>query len=94
MYRSWRCTYSFLSVSQTDILLQASQRLSDSWRSVFGSCAIVILNAFFEDHDQYRDSDNMRQEFARHSLDLLRFSYRKAKGNDRRVSFPTYDKLR
>jgi hypothetical protein len=59
-----------------------------------GSSAIAIVNAFFEAHDDYRDSDAMRQDFAQHSLEFLRFAYRKANGNDKRVSLFSQDKLR
>ena len=65
---------------------QASQQLRDGWRSTFGSAAIAIVNAFFDDHVDYRDSDDMRQEFAPHMLDHSRFAYRHAHGNDPNVS--------
>jgi hypothetical protein len=70
---------------ETDLNLQASQRLSDSWRSTFGSSAIAILNAFFDTHDRYRDSDEMRQTFAKHALNKFRFIYRRAKGENSKV---------
>src|ERR1700722_7180611 len=63
------------------IICQVSQRLSE-WRGSFGSAAIAIVNAFFDDNDNYRDSNDMRQEFATHMLEKLRFVYRQAKGND------------
>lgn len=54
----------------------------------------MIINAFFEAHEEYRYSDDMRQDFARHSLATLRFIYRKANGTDKRVSiFPHTTKL-
>lgn len=62
-----------------------SQRFSE-WRSSFGSAAIAIVNAFFDDNDDYRDSDMMRQEFATHMLDKLRFVYRHNRGDDKKVS--------
>lgn len=70
----------------TNYYLQATQRLSDGWRSVMGSSAMAIVNAFFNATDEYRNSDKMRQEFADASLDQFRFIYRSAKGKDRRVS--------
>jgi len=66
------------------IICQVSQRLSE-WRGSFGSAAIAIVNAFFDDNDNYRDSNDMRQEFATHMLEKLRFVYRQAKGNDAKV---------
>ena len=66
------------------IIYQVSQRLS-KWRSGFGSATIAILNAFFNDNDEYRESNDMRQGFAMHMLDKLRFVYRHAKGNDPKV---------
>jgi hypothetical protein len=43
------------------------------------------LTHFFESHDNYRDSDSMRQELAQHALENYRFVYRKADGNDKKV---------
>ncbi|KAI0245668.1 hypothetical protein BJV78DRAFT_1287355 [Lactifluus subvellereus] len=75
---------SELSITTTSVAFRlALQCLSDSWCSVIGSSAIAIINAFFDDHNNYRDDDAMQQEFAQHSLKLFRFTYRKAKGNDR-----------
>ncbi|KIM89612.1 hypothetical protein PILCRDRAFT_84589 [Piloderma croceum F 1598] len=55
------------------------------WRSSFGSAAIAIVNAFFDGNNDYRDSDTMRQEFATHMLDKLRFVYHHNKGDDKKV---------
>jgi hypothetical protein len=66
------------------IIYQVSQRLSE-WRGSFGSAAIAIVNGFFDDNGKYRDSNDMRQEFATRMLDKLRFVYRHAKGNDPKV---------
>jgi hypothetical protein len=69
--------------------LQATQRLSDSWRSVLGSSAIAIVNSFFESSADHANSNEMRQDFARHQLDLFRFTYRKANGKDKKVTVST-----
>jgi hypothetical protein len=67
------------------MLFQVIQRLSDRWRTTFGSCAIAILNAFFDSVDKYRDSDERRQQFASDMLENFRFIYSKAKGDDPKV---------
>ena len=64
---------------------QGSQRLCDGWHSTFSSAAIAIVNAFFDDHLDYSDSNDMRQEFATHMLNHLRFAYHQAQGNDPKV---------
>ena len=55
------------------------------WCSSFGSAAMAIVNAFFDDNDDYWDSNSMRQEFATYMLEKLRFVYRHHKGNDKTV---------
>lgn len=65
---------------------QATQRLSDGWRSVFGSVAMAAVNTFFEKHSDIYNSDESRQEFAKSMLDMNRFAYRKADGNKKSVS--------
>lgn len=67
------------------MLFQVIQRLSDRWRTTFGSCAIAILNAFFDSVDKYHDSDESRQQFASHMLKDFRFIYAKANGDDPKV---------
>jgi hypothetical protein len=66
------------------ISCQVSQRLSE-WRSSFGSASIAIVNAFFDDNDNYRDSNSMRQEFATYIIEKLQFMYHHHKGNDKKV---------
>ena len=61
------------------------QRLADSWRSSIGSTALSVLIAFFESHENLKDSDDNRAEFAEYALDKLRFCYKKANGDDEEV---------
>jgi hypothetical protein len=41
------------------------------WCSSFGSAAIAIVNGFFDDNNVYRESNDMRREFATRMLDKL-----------------------
>jgi hypothetical protein len=61
------------------------QQLADSWRSSIGSTALSVLIAFFESHENLKDSDDNRAEFAEYALDKLRFCYKKANGDDEEV---------
>jgi hypothetical protein len=54
--------------------LQAQQRISDTWRSVIGSTAIAVVNAYME-ADKTLDSDEDRQKFAEEGLKDLKFLY-------------------
>ena len=51
-----------------------------------------VLHNFFDANEEYRKSDERRQEYASHSLDMMRFAYHKARGDDKRVSTSTKDK--
>ena len=53
-----------------------------------------VLHNFFDANEEYRKSDERRQEYASRSLDMMRFAYRKARGDDKRVSTSTKDKRR
>ena len=68
------------------IICQVSQWLSE-WCGSFGSTAIAIVNAFFDNNDNYHDSNDMRQVFATHMLEKLWFVYCQAKGNDAKVIY-------
>lgn len=52
---------------------------------MFSSSAIAIVNAFFDSHVDYRDSDKMRVKFAQDALQYCRFAYFKAEGDNHRV---------
>jgi hypothetical protein len=84
MWDFMRTTAECASWAHSLIVYQVSQRLS-KWRGSFGSAAIAVVNGFFNGTDKYRDLNNMRQEFASHMLDKLRFVFRYAKGDDPKV---------
>lgn len=63
-----------------------------SWCSVFGIYTMDVLHNFFDANEEYRKSDEWRQEYALCSLDMMRFAYRKARGDDKRVSTSINDK--
>ena len=79
----FKCTI-FSSHDNCLIFCQVSQRLS-KWRSSFGSAAIALLNAFFDDNNDYRDSNSMRQEFSTYMLDKMCFVYRDNDRNNKLV---------
>jgi hypothetical protein len=53
------------------------QRISDTWRSHFGSTAISILNAFFDSEDIAEDftTNESHQVFAQNTLKNFAFLY-------------------
>jgi hypothetical protein len=58
---------------------------------MFGSCGINVLNTFYDANEKYRDSDENRQQFAKHALKNYRFIYRTARGDNIKVHiFFTY----
>lgn len=72
---------------KTNIYIQTVQRLADSWRNVIGSNGVAILLAFFESQDDMKDSDEERQNLAKHLLWESRFAYKDADGEDTSVRF-------
>jgi hypothetical protein len=60
-------------------VLQAHQRLSDSWRAYIASAAVAILISIFEcvDNSGMFETDDDRQQFAVEMLDDQRFLYSK-----------------
>jgi len=61
------------------------QRLADSWRNIVGSAGISVVLVFCDSDDDLRDSDGERVEFAKYYLGDLRFLYRDADGDDKKV---------
>jgi hypothetical protein len=55
-------------------MLQTSQRVSDGWRTVIGSAALSVLNAFFDSDDKYSTNEAC-QAFAEDALEDLAFLY-------------------
>ena len=57
----------------------------DSWRSLIGSTAIMVLIAFFTSQPDMFDTDKDRQEWAEWYLRDLRFAYKDVDRDDRNV---------
>ncbi|KAG1837629.1 hypothetical protein DFJ58DRAFT_734231 [Suillus subalutaceus] len=70
-------------MSMSTVYIVTVQRVADSYRSFIGSVAIAIIIAYLESQDKLKDSDNNRVEFAKYTLDKLRFLYKKANGDDK-----------
>lgn len=81
---AWFVSTTSFSFTLT-LSLQATQHLRDGWRSVFGSSAIAIVNAFFDSHLDYRDSNKMCVKFAMDALDNYKFIYFSANGTNHNV---------
>lgn len=78
-------TYFFPMIRSDYIHSQAQQRVSDTWRSVIGSTAIAIVNAFFESNKDL-ESDEDCKAFAADGLNDLKFLYANTESDDPRVS--------
>lgn len=61
------------------------QRIVDSWCSLIGSTAIMVLIAFFASQPDMFDTDEDRQEWAEWYLKDLHFAYKDVDGDDRKV---------
>ncbi|KAH9038774.1 hypothetical protein EDB85DRAFT_2141661 [Lactarius pseudohatsudake] len=83
MQKIWDATseHEFEITTSTTVYQKTVQRLADSWRSSIGFTGIVVLMAFFDSHQDFRDSDEERVEFAKNHLNSLRFLY-KDSGHD------------
>jgi hypothetical protein len=72
------------------LFIQIDQRVCE-WRSGFASAALSIVNAYFDDNDDYESNDS-RQEFAESALESYTFLYREIstdKNGEVSFSFPT-----
>ncbi|KAH8979504.1 hypothetical protein EDB86DRAFT_2814567 [Lactarius hatsudake] len=65
-------------------IFQTVQRLADSWHSSIGSAGIAVLMAFFDSHQDFRDSDKERMKFAKNHLNSLRFLYKDSGHDDKK----------
>jgi hypothetical protein len=75
-----------MSIRMTLIFMsQTIQRLADSWRSIFGSTAISVVQSFCDSREDLRDSDEARQEFASHYIENSRFSFKDTSNKDHLV---------
>jgi hypothetical protein len=72
------------------IFFQTVQRLADSWRNVIGSAGIAVLLAFCDSQEDLQNSDEERVEFAKYFLSDLRFLYRDADHDDKKVCDAEY----
>jgi len=65
---------------------QALQRSSE-WQSSFGSAAIAVTCAYFDDetHAKMYATDEAQAEFTENQLSHYRFVYKRADGNSRKV---------
>ena len=61
------------------------QRVRDSWRTAHGSSAVGALVAFFNSSETL-DSDESRQEFAKVTLENLKFLYSNCDSDDPEVN--------
>ena len=61
------------------------QRIVDSWCSLIGLTAIMVLIAFFALQPDMFDTDEDRQEWAEWYLRDLCFAYKDVDGDDRKV---------
>jgi hypothetical protein len=66
-------------------MFQTVQRCADSWRNVVGSAGIASLLAFFDSHEDFQESDEERQEFARYLRKDYRFLYKNSEHEDKEV---------
>ena len=67
------------------------QHVADSWRSPIGLTAIMVLIAFFALQPDMFDTDEDRQEWAEWYLKDLRFAYKDADRDDRKVCTVQFD---
>jgi hypothetical protein len=88
--------FSIVSFSLLSLLLffyatdcaQVNQRIYE-WCALFGSAALTIVNALFNNSEDF-NTDDARVTFAKGQLSNLAFLYSKAEGNDKLVcSVPT-----
>ncbi|KAH8980733.1 hypothetical protein EDB86DRAFT_3087613 [Lactarius hatsudake] len=86
MQKIWDATggIEYEITSKTAIYQKTVQRLTDSWRSSIGSAGIAALMAFFDSHQDFRDSDEERMKFAKNHLNSLRFLYKDSGHDDKK----------
>jgi hypothetical protein len=63
--------------------LQTHQRICE-WRSAFGSAALAIVNAFFDNNDEFK-TDQAHVDFAENQLRHFAFLYSSSTGDDSSV---------
>ncbi len=68
------------------ILLQALQRLSDSWRTSIQYAAVWTLIDFFDSNSTFGKSDAKRRDWANRQLGLQRFIFSRAAGDNQKAS--------
>jgi hypothetical protein len=64
---------------------QTIQRLADLWRSAIGSTGIAVVLAFCDSQEDLESSDEERVEFANYYLKDLRFLYKDADDDNKKV---------
>jgi hypothetical protein len=64
--------------------LQTMQRVSDTWRSRFGSTAMHLINSFFSSDETF-DTDESRQDFAKEAIRTRSFLYADTTSPNRKV---------
>lgn len=74
-------------------MFQTIQRLADSWRNIIGSTGISVVLAFCDSHQELRDSDDERVQFAQYYLQDLRFLWEDADGDNPKVCHAEYSRV-
>jgi len=66
-------TYTSVLAVHSTYYLQAEQHIYE-WRAGFGSTVLVVVNDFFQVHDEY-GSNERRSGFSKHMLENLQFLF-------------------
>ena len=75
-----------IRVSRANHVIQATQRLADTWRTILASSAIAAINAFFDSLPKVKNSNSRRSKLAEHLYLGYRFLYLSAEGDDPKVN--------
>jgi hypothetical protein len=80
-------SFLFFQMVDKSNIVQATQRITE-WRSTFGSTAIAVVSAFFdnEKHAERFSTNESRSALATNQLQYYRFIFAEAEGNDPKVS--------